>query len=245
MFVGVPRDACVCLMSVSGDECVYVCLWMFAHVVCGCGLVCVPRAPWVYVPFGHPVSCPCLYLLVYACASLPSGVQSTCDCVHVMCRVAIRQMRFTSATGPFVSEQIVLPMCLSPGLYIRSHRAHLKVGGGVSCTKRWGKGGGLEARMLGHDWSKASLRGEGAAGRGWPSTCLPSMALRLQLRSVELGSAQLSQGEVSALPVVSGHCPWSVLPAARLPLPFTHCVTLGTSPPLSWPLYILQMGLVT
>lgn len=136
-------------------------------------------------------------------------------------------------------------LCVSPQVCTYapiSPRAHLK-GGGVSCTKRWGKGGGLEARMPGPDWSKASLTGERAAGRGWPSTCLPSMAPRLQLRSVELGSAQLSQREVSALPVVSGHCPWSVLPAARLPLPFAHCVTLGMSPPLSWPLYILQNGL--
>lgn len=67
VFVGVSRDACVVLlMSVSGDECVYVCLWMFAHVVCGCGLVCVPRASWVYVPFGHPVYT-CLFVCAHPC----------------------------------------------------------------------------------------------------------------------------------------------------------------------------------
>lgn len=35
----------VLLMSVSGDECVYVCLWMFAHVVCGLDWFVCPKLP--------------------------------------------------------------------------------------------------------------------------------------------------------------------------------------------------------
>lgn len=46
VFVGVSRDACVCLAYVlSGDECVYVCLWMFAHVVCGLDWFVCPKLP--------------------------------------------------------------------------------------------------------------------------------------------------------------------------------------------------------
>lgn len=56
-------------------------------------------------------------------------------------------------------------------------------------------------------------------------------------------SVLLSQKEVTSLPVVSGHFLWLVSTAAHLPLPSTHCVTLGMSPPLSWPLYLLQNGL--
>lgn len=113
--------------------------------------------------------------------------------------------QFTSATCPFDSEQIVSPVCLSPGLYVCS-----PITEGTSESRGGGspQGGGereeaWEARMPGLNWSQASLRGEGAAGRGQPPTCLPSMAPWLQLRATELGSAQLSQKEASALPMVS------------------------------------------
>lgn len=44
-----------------------------------------------------------------------------------------------------------------------------------------------------------------ATSPGQPVTCLPSVALQLQLRPV-----QLSQGAVTMLPMVRGLCPWSV-----------------------------------
>lgn len=34
----------VLCMYVSGSECVYMWLWLFAHMYCGCGFVSVPRA---------------------------------------------------------------------------------------------------------------------------------------------------------------------------------------------------------
>ena len=83
--------------------------------------------------------------------------------------------RVTSATRPFVSDQIALPVCLPRFVHLLplSLRAHLKGWGEFSSTRRWGKGGGLEPRMRGPDQSQASLRG------GGQPTCLLSTALQL------------------------------------------------------------------
>lgn len=87
----------ILLMSISGDECVYskrqcvytvssdecVCVSMtFARMSSGRGLVCASWVSWTYIQFGHPVSCPYLYLLVYVCTSPSWGVSSlqrSCD----------------------------------------------------------------------------------------------------------------------------------------------------------------------
>ena len=148
--------------------------------------------------------------------------------------------QFTSATCPFDSEQIVSPVCLSPSLYVCS-----PITEGTSESR--GRGGGLHKEVGGG-------RRPGKPGRQDLTGRRPASEERGQLAEVSLppaflpwprgfsrglqNSGQLSSARKRRLP-----CPWSVSPAAHLPRPSTHCVTLGMSPLLSCILY--KMGLVT
>lgn len=119
------------IMYISSSECVYMWLWLFAHMCCGCGFVSVPCAfLGTHVLHGHPASCPCLYLLVFVCTSLHWGlalsrVHSYAD---MICTVLMLPF-VKSATRPLDSEQILLLTYVSPQVYTSaptSPRAHLK-----------------------------------------------------------------------------------------------------------------------
>lgn len=138
-------------------------------------------------------------------------------------------------------------VCLSPGLHLRSHVTQstseeddvgsLSQGGGGK-EEVWKPEGFRRGRSLTGGRS-ASEETWVAASRGQPATCLAAMALQLQPRPVRL----VAQPE-------RGDCPargqWA-LPVVGLtscsPAPATHCVTLAMSPPLCWPLYLVQNGL--
>lgn len=163
-----------------------MCLWMFARMHCGCGFVCVPRVSWAHMS--------CMGILTHALC-VPACVR-----VHILalgasalwwarlCRhdvqyfdVAICQMRFSSAICPFVLEQMLLLVCVSPGLYITKSPSE-GVAVGFSSTKRWGKERGLEVRTflerkVPNSW-QASLGGEvGGSQLRSACQCLPALAL--------------------------------------------------------------------
>ena len=92
-----------------------MCLWTFAHVSSGRGLVCVSWVSRTYVQFGHPVLCPCLYLLLYVCTSVSwrvSTLQRSCDMPLLFdTRKSHQQHVHLSLNG-------LRCLCVSPGLHI-------------------------------------------------------------------------------------------------------------------------------
>lgn len=123
--------------------------------------------------------------------------------------IAFGQMKFTSATCLFASEQILLPVCTSPQVYTSARtapRAPLK-GRRVSFTRRWGK---EEAWKLlegkGPDWWQASVRGEVGGNQPRSACHLPSFcgsAASAEARSAQPGSGDHASDDQRALPMVS------------------------------------------
>lgn len=93
---------CLSLRHVSGSACVYLCLWMW---VCWCALCFLgTRVLW-----GHltPAVCTCWCTRAHPCAEgQPSLVGAMCGRDVQDLDVAVRQMRFSSASRPCVFEQI-------------------------------------------------------------------------------------------------------------------------------------------
>lgn len=169
---------------------------------------------------------------------LVSALQRTRDCIDLMCRMAIGQ-RNSHQQHVHLTQSRLCRLCVSPRVYTSaplSPRAHLKAGGGglhkeVGRGRRPGKPG---CQDLTGRRPASEERGQ-LAEVSLPPAFLPwprGFSRGLQ------NSGQVSSARKRRLP-----CPWSVSPAAHLPRPSTHCVTLGMSPLLSCILY--KMGLVT
>lgn len=209
VFVDVSEDACVCCLGPGAvtSVCTTVCACLHTYAV-DVGCRGCPGLPGRVSHLGILSSCASVCTACVRMCILPwlvSALQRTRDCIDLMCRMAIGQ-RNSHQQHVHLTQSRLCRLCVSPRVYTSaplSPRAHLKAGGGGSPQGGGEREEAWEARMPGLNWSQASLRGEGAAGRGQPPTCLPSMAPWLQLRATELGSAQLSQKEASALPMVS------------------------------------------
>lgn len=201
-----PISICACSVSVSVGWCFQGCLCLsclcpsVAKSVCTCGclhmcavdedlLVC-PVLSWAHL---------CRACIHVHTPALGTGVPWCARSRRVLMLPCAK-----SAPRPFDSEQILLLMlCLSPGLDIRSHVTKSTSKGDDGGYASPG-GGGREASKPGSSWRGRSLTGVRpvsedkwvAASRGQPATRLSARALQLRPGPVvrracgEFGSAR-------------------------------------------------------
>lgn len=104
----------------------------------------MPCSSCIFILYGRFVVCPYLYLLcIYAVPCTAGGGQRSLVCTIAQTQVqdsvvATLQVRSTSATCPFVSEQILSPVCLSRWRHPLRH--HWSISGGVDSSPQGGRG---------------------------------------------------------------------------------------------------------
>lgn len=174
VFVDVSEDACVCCLGPGAvtSVCTTVCACLHTYAV-DVGCRGCPGLPGRVSHLGILSSCASVCTACVRMCILPwlvSALQRTRDCIDLMCRMAIGQ-RNSHQQHVHLTQSRLCRLCVSPRVYTSaplSPRAHLKAGGGGSPQGGGEREEAWEARMPGLNWSQASLRGEGAAGRGQP-----------------------------------------------------------------------------